>query len=291
MTNKCLACGGTTNGRSYSAKDWWFQSPGSFIFVMCEQCQSLQQSPPPSEEILRRGYETYYTHHRPERRGILTRAIRRIRAGSLLRELRRVGDGTVLDYGCGSGQDLELLSEAGWDVIGLEPDPVARTAALEVTAQVFADIDSIPAHLDVDVILMRHVIEHVQSPHRLLAQLLRRFDGPTFVLITPNSLSLGRRIFRGRWRGFDAPRHVMVFSPSGIRHLADRAGLRAVSISDGVTSIGGTEAASMLSYVDGSRLAYLPLRILGAIIGLCSWVASRAAGIRCQEELFATLEE
>lgn len=46
----------------------------------------------------------------------------------LIAWLSRDGPGAAVDVGCGTGQVAVLLSAAGWDVIGVEPDP--RMAAI-----------------------------------------------------------------------------------------------------------------------------------------------------------------
>lgn len=125
--------------------------------------------------------------------------------------------GTIIDIGCGDGVMSYLLFQRGFDVTGVDPDPIAiqwgcreivRRHALrhpwDVLRSVFGggmvpylsrrglrlcqeSIHDVPDSARFDYALCQEVIEHVPEPQRLIAKVLaitRRFA----IFTTPNGL-------------------------------------------------------------------------------------------------------
>ena len=76
----------------------------------------------------------------------------------------------LLDLGCGNGSFLLRARCAGWDVVGLDPDPkaveVACSQGLDVRLGDLGTLD--PSIEQFDVITLAHVIEHVHHPAKVL---------------------------------------------------------------------------------------------------------------------------
>src|SRR5208283_4697550 len=113
--------------------------------------------------------------------------------------------------GCGDGRFLALMRDAGWDVYGIEPDPVAAKVAqreLGTSVTVGALEDAGFPDEAFDAVTLSHVIEHVHDPVALLAECRRvlKPDG-SVVIVTPNIRSLGHQKFQSLWRGLEPPRH------------------------------------------------------------------------------------
>lgn len=127
--------------------------------------------------------------------------------------------GTLLDIGCGNGDFVQLAHEAGWETFGIDPDPkaVAATKSLGLNAQV-GGIESINNQEKAyDIITSSHVIEHVHNPIGLLRACHRLLKpGGMLWLETPNIKSYGHRFYGRYWRGLETPRHLVIFSPSGL---------------------------------------------------------------------------
>ena len=87
--------------------------------------------------------------------------------------------GTLLDIGGGPGYFASAFTEAGWDYLGVEPDPREMHAAGQVSrggpgAFVRGSGLALPVADDsVDVCLSSNVAEHVASPWRLGEEMLR----------------------------------------------------------------------------------------------------------------------
>lgn len=135
----------------------------------------------------------------------------------------------LLDVGCGNGDFLLIASEAGWEVKGVEPDPkaleVARARDLDVVCGSLEEI--VDSQELFDVITMSHVIEHVHDPVgfvKLAYKCLK--PGGILYIDTPNIESLGVKRFGKNWRGIEAPRHLVIFSESGLSSVLNEVGFR-----------------------------------------------------------------
>ena len=260
----CPVCGGTSRVLLYERlRDRiFFCAPGEWALYRCEECRSGYLDPRPTAETLHLAYRDYFTHanekdtqveqsgpfHRvfangyrnwrygtkaepSSRLGVLVKALqpgRRAKIAAEMRQMPRAWPGaSLLDLGCGNGHFLELAHSAGWQVVGVDPDPkavaVARSRGLDVCVGGIDVLD--PAERQFDMITLSHVIEHVRNPitvievcHRLL-----RANGRIW-LETPNLDSIGHATFRAHWRDLDPPRHLVLFTRSSLQLALKRAG-------------------------------------------------------------------
>jgi 2-polyprenyl-3-methyl-5-hydroxy-6-metoxy-1,4-benzoquinol methylase len=134
--------------------------------------------------------------------------------------------GRVLDIGCGNGALLARLRSLGWDAVGHEMDPIAACFArdhfgLDVREGLLAEAGFVPESFD--VVTLSHVIEHFHFPEKLVLQcrdLLK--PGGKLIILTPNTDSLGHRLFRESWRGLEPPRHIYCFNPRTLSTCVER---------------------------------------------------------------------
>ncbi len=76
-----------------------------------------------------------------------------------------------------------------------------------------------------DLITLSHVIEHVHYPIDLLRACHRLLKpGGVLWLETPNIKSYGHRFYGRFWRGLEPPRHLVIFSPSGLFSILNDTG-------------------------------------------------------------------
>lgn len=231
----------------------FFCAPGKWTLYQCTLCGSAYLDPRPSRETVHMAYSVYYTHtpfgcpsvdsisgwRRLQRS--LANGYRNFRYGTqeqpanplgiflahlfptkkalLDREFRELprpfAGGRVLEVGFGNGAFLERARAAGWQVVGVDPDPVvvanARGRGLNVRQ---GGIEAIADEQNAfDIITMSHVIEHVHDPVATIEiayQLLK--PGGILWLETPNIMSTGHRMFESSWRGLEVPRHLTLFN-------------------------------------------------------------------------------
>lgn len=144
-----------------------------------------------------------------------------------------VGDGEILDVGCGVGSALWRLRAFGWHVHGLEIDDAAaevgRRNGLDIRTGTLEDTRYEDASFD--VVRLSHVLEHVRSPLTVL-RIVRRIckpDGRLWMAM-PNVASWGFERFGACWFPLELPRHLYQFSPATLRALCERAGFRVLEI-------------------------------------------------------------
>jgi SAM-dependent methyltransferase len=260
----CPVCGAGRRVLEHaSVPDLLFGSPGRWSLYRCQGCRSMYLDPRPSRAAIGRAYATYYTHASlPPADGILEKLHTRLRYGYLnrrygyslepawrwagallavmprqrtraLREIRHLrrpsGPRRLLDIGSGNGAFLDFMRWQDWEVQGVEPDPTAVAASrkqglaiLEGSADRLADF----APASFDAITMSHVIEHLHDPLEVL-RACRRVLAPGGVLsiATPNADALSHAWFGASWRGLEVPRHLVLFTRSGLINAVTRAGL------------------------------------------------------------------
>lgn len=232
----------------------------------CAGCGSLYLDPRPDQESLPRAYEVYYTHNPDDEQvstsglaGVLWRlihgylnqrfALSRQPAAVLGAWLFRLmvpwrmkldyygrhlypndfpQRGRLLDVGCGNGSFLARAVEMGWQVNGLDPDPVAVAVCARQNLHVVqGTLRDAPAGWagQFDVVTMSHSIEHVTDPGLELKRvfgLLR--PGGVLWLACPNPDSLGSRVYARAWRGLHPPYHLVIPSARQLSRLLLDAG-------------------------------------------------------------------
>jgi 2-polyprenyl-3-methyl-5-hydroxy-6-metoxy-1,4-benzoquinol methylase len=230
-------------------------------------CGLVWLDPMPIPEDVAKAYHTYYTHgagDRTPRESLARRLYLAVRDGyarreygysmgvgpswqSLLSPLANLHPGGVdvvratvmflpappsggrlIEVGCGDGAVLARMSRLGWDVEGVDFDPVATARARARGLTVYTgDIASLGLpEAAYDAVFLGHVLEHVPDPVELLRAcraLLK--PGGVVVAITPNTSSWGHRTFGPNWRGLEVPRHLHLFGPQSVLRCFESAGL------------------------------------------------------------------
>jgi len=256
---RCILCGREGSLLYSGLRDRLFGVPGTWSLMRCQACDLVWLNPRPLPTEVEKLYEDYYTHsvlydNTDKVKALVKSSVLRTSYGYevdgakplLGRLLSRLGPiqeavgaavlwlharerGRLLDVGCGNGQFLARMRELGWEVMGVEPDPEAVRIArerfgLEVVQGTLEEAGLSEGSFD--VITMNHVIEHVPDPVATLSECRRLLrPGGKLIVVTPNTRSLGRRLFGEHWRGWEVPRHLFVFSPRSLRACAERAGL------------------------------------------------------------------
>ena len=131
--------------------------------------------------------------------------------------------GRLLDVGAGTGAFLAELKSRGWNVAGVEKEPIAAAFGREKLGLNIHIGDLIDVEFEdraFDIISFWHSLEHI---HRLRENLVRvgallKSDG-ILVVALPNPASLDARFYRRKWVAWDAPRHLWHFKPDVLRRL------------------------------------------------------------------------
>jgi 2-polyprenyl-3-methyl-5-hydroxy-6-metoxy-1,4-benzoquinol methylase len=168
-------------------------------------------------------------------------------------------DNLLIDVGCGRGDFLARMKSLGWNVLGIEPDPVSSVRARARGIAVFSGRleEAGLAGGIADQVTLHHVLEHVDDPAALLKECRRVLrPGGRLVLYTPNAESLGHRWFGQAWRGLEPPRHLFVFSPRALRNILEAAPFHSFRMKTPTNLAGGIYDDSVRIRREGSTPLY-----------------------------------
>lgn len=137
--------------------------------------------------------------------------------------------GHLLDVGCGTGEFLATMKEAGWQVDGLERDERAAAWARQHHQLPVATggVEQLAASAQqYDVVTLWHVLEHLYNPGQALEIIARRLrENGVLLIAVPNIAGLDARVYKSDWVALDAPRHVNHFSLDTLARLGSQHGL------------------------------------------------------------------
>jgi SAM-dependent methyltransferase len=261
----CPLCGGRDVVTLGWLRDVSLGVPGTFALARCRRCGLLHQNPRLRDDELVHAYPDDYPPHArdPEMPRMLRDAGPAVRwalarwlgyrhldatgAGASARWWARLhrrkicenfppwtGHGRLLDVGCATGRFLHRMQIVGWQVAGIELDPIAAATARTVTPEVFVGdpVDAAFADGSFDVVTSFHVVEHLTRPIDALARMIRWLaPGGVLIVEVPNAGGAGGRLFGRYWSGLDFPRHLVHFTPVTMAAMVDRAGGRVTAAS------------------------------------------------------------
>ena len=144
--------------------------------------------------------------------------------------------GKLLDVGCGQGEFLAYAAGAGWQVQGVDVDPLRVALARDKRGlQVFeGELHEASYPSDsFDVVFMSEVIEHIVDPVPLMQEIHRilRPGGIAF-LRTGNGRSWAARLRGAAWDyyRFCFHGHIRYYSPKSAQALARASGFESVDV-------------------------------------------------------------
>jgi SAM-dependent methyltransferase len=181
----------------------------------------------------------------------------------------------ALEIGCGAGQLMVKLQSAGWEVEGVEYDPVAADIARKRSGCRVWEGDFVEIELatgQYHLVVLSHVFEHLEDPIEALRRIKDLLaPGGQAVLFYPNPRSAGARAFGDSWFHWDPPRHLVLPPVLSLAKAADRVGLRPVqwrtrtgTVSYFARTATASTAALPLSWRKASRTVAAFARLLTA---------------------------
>lgn len=174
-------------------------------------------SPRPDDDKLSRYYQSDdYISHSGQSNNIVNRIYLQARKYSLRWKLRLANSlktsKTICDIGCGTGEFLRTMKQAGWAVSGVEPNPSARQKAEQNISQpVYESLQQ--ATNQFDLISLWHVLEHLPELNESLTKIIQLLKPEGRLLIAvPNHSSPDANHYQEYWAGYDVPRHLWHFN-------------------------------------------------------------------------------
>ena len=131
---------------------------------------------------------------------------------------------TVVDLGCGRGESVDAFRAADPDVrwIGVEVGDSEYETRPDVELRIFDGVRLPFEDASVDVVFSKQVLEHVERPHELIADVAR--------VLKPDGVFAGSTSHLEPYHG----RSTLNLSPYGLKRLFESSGLELESIEAGI---------------------------------------------------------
>jgi len=140
-----------------------------------------------------------------------------------IKYINSLNPGKILDVGCGLGYFLSGVDDA-WERFGVEISEFCADYAQKWGKIFVGQLEDLKfAHNDFDVIVLHHVIEHVENPINLILEIKKILKkSGTLLLGTPDFDSGCARLFGKNYRLLNDPTHISLFSNDSMhRFLRD----------------------------------------------------------------------
>jgi len=210
-------------------------SKESFALVNCKKCQLLFTNPRPAPENINKYYESEdYISHTDKGNNLTNLLYKLVRTRTLKNKVKLINqyhnEGSLLDFGCGTGDFLKKAKDNRWEVTGIEPDIKAKNiASKKLLSDIYNSLEDLPGKENYDIITAWHVLEHVHDLRgtlKILKKLLSQ-DG-TLIIAVPNYHSYDAEVYDTFWAGYDVPRHLYHFNIQSFSYLMTKMRLRLI---------------------------------------------------------------
>ena len=229
----CPLCGGQQLEHALTCTDH-YASGEQFEVICCVHCGFLMTQGVPVEAEIGKYYETPdYISHSDTQQGLMNRVYHWVRQymlsrkATLVKRVSGLSEGSLLDYGTGTGYFANAMVCQGWKVKAIEKSPQARAFAkkqfgLDVEAE--HSLKDYPS-MSLDVVTLWHVMEHLEHLNEMWETLHRILkDKGVLIVAVPNPESYDARKYKEWWAAYDVPRHLWHFSPSVMQQFGEKHG-------------------------------------------------------------------
>jgi SAM-dependent methyltransferase len=210
-----------------------------FHVQSCAACGLGFVNPRPDPDEIKDYYPSYYSWQEKPSPGFANRLEKIYRFQALRYEIRGfrtftgLPSGAVLDVGCGAGDRLAVLEEAGYKPHGIEMggavDAAIASGRWKITKGTVFSADY-PAG-SFDAVSFFNVLEHIHSPLEALKRARAWLKpGGSLVVQLPNRRCWQHRLFGVRWAAADVPRDLFYFDTETLRILLGQAGFTVTHI-------------------------------------------------------------
>ena len=171
-------------------------------------------------------------------------------ADELLRPLKHIEKGKLLDIGCGMGIMLNHFRELGWDAFGLDISSYAVEYArdkfgLNVFTGVVEDFDFPQSSLDLVTLIL--TLEHLTNPRGTLEVINRLMKPGAVVMIATHDIDgIKPKIVTSKWRHLVIPEHLYFFSKTTLTRLLEETGFSIFKVTETATIASATSDETVL---------------------------------------------
>lgn len=147
----------------------------------------------------------------------------------LMRYLKYSKGRKLLEVGAGSGSLLKFMKTNEFDVKGCDlSKTICNYVDREYGIQMYnCPVEELPSHELYDVVVMKHVLEHVVDPVNLLQNVKTKINRDSLLYIAvPNVFSWEARL--SGWTSYE-PYHLVYFNSHTFRKTLEKAGFHVVA--------------------------------------------------------------
>lgn len=287
----CPVCRSSNHRRLLTTTDPLYEIGDEFQIVKCRDCRHIFMNPIPSSESLAACYPADYgphanrtlapqsstalnsTDHSEQKTTpwYLSTGIRKIPG------LRRLyhwlsntcstwlpaaphGNARAVELGCATGNFLSELSQAGWNVEGIELVESAAELARQKGYPVHVGtLESAELSADTyEAAFAWMVIEHLPDPASALCEFHRILKHDALLAFSVPNVSCWERFAFGRnWYVWEVPRHLQYFGPGTLRRLLTESGFEDIRFihQRNILNVIGSIGIALRRLRPGSRLA------------------------------------
>ena len=220
----CPICGGVQFKSFLTCQDYTTTNE-VFSLSTCIRCQFVFTNPRPDQNSIGNYYKSdSYVSHTGSGKGLINSIYLFVRNYTLTWKVGILQgykqNGSLLDYGCGTGDFLNKCQDNGFEITGIEPDADARRKAELTSGQTVGENIAAVNGKKFDLITLWHVLEHVADLKEKISQLkeLLNENGIIFIAV-PNHESYDATFYKEHWAAYDVPRHLWHFSKENMKSL------------------------------------------------------------------------
>ncbi len=238
----CIICNSNNDHIHLQSKDIRYNTTDTvFNLTKCKNCGLIYLNPRPSKNEIIQFYPSDYRPKTTLSSKDLIKRKKKYKTKFLYYIFKnpwfidKNNGNSILDLGCGSGELLIFFKEKGFNVTGIEIDPITsqflkNTYNLNVFNQ---DMDSSFPFPDnsFDIVISRHSLEHTHNPLNVLLEIHRVLKpNGRLILGLPNIDSFIAKLTGENWNDLDLPRHLYHFSSETISRLLTQTGFKITDI-------------------------------------------------------------
>ncbi|GMQ25485.1 class I SAM-dependent methyltransferase [Algoriphagus sp. oki45] len=228
MTERLVKCPLCKSGHflNYQEIKDFAVSKEVFLLNKCADCQLIFTNPRPTEDAIGPYYDfpDYYSHQ-TQAKSLTHWIYNQVKKKNLREKLSLIEsltqEKTLLDYGCGAGDLIQIAQNHGWKVSGIEPNPGARQIANQKTKnRVKESIKELKKNKEYSIITLFHVLEHIHELRKTVKKILTHLNSEGYLIIAvPNPESWDAKKYGSLWAGWDVPRHLYHFNQHSIQQF------------------------------------------------------------------------
>lgn len=212
-----------------------------YIVVECMKCKLQWCNPHPFDEEMQKHYETYYQRRFQRLTKSKFKAIRDFLTLKYIREILFLKKAeffskinTFLDFGCGEGEMLLIGKKLGWVCTGTEYSSELKTDFEKLGVNVIVTTNFENSELiknSYDLILFKHLIEHIKDIPNFLAQAKNYLtENGVMAIKTPSNTSFRAITNTALWHLVNPPEHLWSFNCKNFRLLLEKNGFEVLKI-------------------------------------------------------------